>query len=936
LVALFVLASSAGSGRLSSVAGPIVGRDGELATIDAWLAARLTGLEVVLIEGEPGIGKTTVWREGVERARRVGYRVLSCRAAQAETRMSFAGLGDLLADVDPEAFAGLPQPQRLAIDRALFRVEAGPKPSPPQAIGAGVVGVMSALAGQRHVVVAIDDVQWLDKPTSRLLAFALRRLEGQPVTVLATTRTGDPHGWSESFDRVAPERVRRLRLGPLSFGALYEVLRPRLGQALTRPLLGSIETASRGNPFYALELARAIEDRGPRGATAPLVVDDTSELVARRLRRLPRATRDELLKVSALAHPTLGIIDGTHLLAAVHAEIVRVHADGRVEFTHPLFAGAVYSAATPDERQRIHRELAPMSSDIEEQARHLSLSRDGPDRELAEMLDHASAHALSRGAPEVAADLAEQAARRTEYSAPDLKLDRLLRASHHSLKGGDPIRARGLAEEVSEASTDGRIRARALHLRAEERVMEGLGGAIELLEEAVATVGDDIALEAELETSLGFILVAAFQLAAGEQHLARAADLADRVDDRNLLSQVLSARELARLLLGQGVSNANLDRALALEDPDQDVPFQRRASLLVALVLEYTGELDRARALMNSLRERLVARGDEGDLAHVYVHQGAATALAGDLEKAEDRADDALRVARLGGQELMSAFALSLRACVRAWRGDLAASQVDGLEALDRSERLGWVTGVNQSRWALAIVALAEGDPTAVVEWLDPAIAQVEAIGVYEWVIAMSIPDAIEALIATGDLTRAVRLTDGLETLGRKLDRPWALALAGRSRALLAAADGDLDEARARAEQALIAHERLPMPLELGRTLLVLGQIQRRRGERRAARETFRRAESTFDEIGARNWADQARAEGRRIGVRRAPTELTANEQIVAELAAGGLTNREIAARTFMSRRTVEANLARAYGKLGVRSRTELARLFPGIEAADS
>ena len=238
--------------------------------------------------------------------------------------MSFAGLGDLLAHVESAEFAVLPPPQRLAIDRALLRVEAGPRPPPPHAIGAGLVAVISALAKHGPVLVAIDDVHWLDAPTLRSVAFALRRLEAQPVTVLATARAGDPRGWSGSFDSVASERVRRLRLAPLSLGALFEVLRPRMGQALTRPLLGSIESASRGNPFYALELARAMEDAEPGAGAGLPVPDDTGELLARRLRRLPRRTREELLRASALIQPTIGTIDAASLQPAVDAEIVRV------------------------------------------------------------------------------------------------------------------------------------------------------------------------------------------------------------------------------------------------------------------------------------------------------------------------------------------------------------------------------------------------------------------------------------------------------------------------------------------------------------------------------------------------------------------------------------------------------------------------------------
>ncbi|MBM4382140.1 MAG: helix-turn-helix transcriptional regulator [Deltaproteobacteria bacterium] len=190
--------------------------------------------------------------------------------------------------------------------------------------------------------------------------------------------------------------------------------------------------------------------------------------------------------------------------------------------------------------------------------------------------------------------------------------------------------------------------------------------------------------------------------------------------------------------------------------------------------------------------------------------------------------------------------------------------------------------------------------------------------------VARALPDALEALVATGEAERAARLTQAFEAWGRRFDRPWSLALAGRSRGLLLAAAGDLDGASAAIDEALVAHERLPMPFELARTLLVRGQIQRRRGERRAARATLERALALFRGIGAAPWAEKVAAEIARIGIRRAPDDLTESERRAAELAAQGLTNPEIAARLFMARRTVEANLARAYRKLDIRSRAEL------------
>ncbi|MGZ4203085.1 MAG: helix-turn-helix transcriptional regulator, partial [Thermoleophilaceae bacterium] len=281
-------------------------------------------------------------------------------------------------------------------------------------------------------------------------------------------------------------------------------------------------------------------------------------------------------------------------------------------------------------------------------------------------------------------------------------------------------------------------------------------------------------------------------------------------------------------------------------------------------------------------------------------------------------------------QDLNRAGALLTLAMVSAIRGDAAASRAHADEVLAISERIGWPWGTAIALWTLGFLALSEGDAPAAVQFLGPLAAATEAIGLYEWSIAKPLPDAIEALVATGDLDTAGRLTDALAAWGRTHDRPWSLALSGRCRALLEAAAGDLDSAQAAAKRALADHARLPMPLEHGRTLLILGQLQRRRGERRAARESLERATAIFEDIGAPLWAEKARAEVRRIGVRRAPTELTENERLVAELAATGATNREIAERLFMSRRTVEANLARAYRKLGIHSRAELGATMAG------
>lgn len=907
------------------MAGMVVGRDPELAAVEATLRDLAAGARLLVVEGKPGIGKTTVWSEAIDRARPLGYRVLSYRATPAESRLSFSGLGDLLAPVEADAFAALPDPQRRGLDVALLRAEGEGRPPEPRTIGTALVSLLTGLASGAPVLLAIDDVQWLDRPTAGALEFALRRLEDHPVLVLVTLRAGEPPEGVGLVSSLSTERVWRSRLEPLGAGALYEIVRDTLGEALTRPLLGRIERASGGNPFYALEIARALGAAGPSSAGDALPIpEDTRDLVGRRLQRLPARTRSELLKLSALGQPAVDVVDEAALEPALAAEVIRVRPDGRLEFSHPLFAGAVYETASRGRRRELHRRLAELATDPEERARHLALAGGEPDERIAAALDLGAEHAHRRGAPEEAAELAEQAMRHTPPEITDARWERCLSAASHHFKAGDTERARALASELVDATAAPRTRARALCLLAEDRATNSPAAGIALLDQALECSGDDLALAAHIETSLGLIAGAVADISGAGLHLSRAVELAERAGEPGTVAEALGLWTLTKLVYGQGLDEASLERALALEDPEREVGFHLRPSLNVAQVYEFTGQIDRARELLVGLRDRMLARGEEADLGMVRAHLTATSWLAGDLEGAEREASETLRVAMLTGREMFRAFALMLRAQVRAMRGDTAGARPDAAEALSICERIGWPHGAHQARWDHAMLALLEGDPPGAVAVLEPVLAAVEQMGVYEWPIAMAVPDAIEALLATGALDRAARLTASLGAWGRTHDRPWARALSERSNALLEAAVGDLDRAQASAERALSEHARLPIPFELARTLLVLGRIQRRRGERRAARESLERARETFDELGAQPWSEQAHTELRRIGVRRAPSDLTENEMLVARRAAEGLTNREIAERMFISRRTVEANLARAYRKLGIHSRAEL------------
>jgi DNA-binding CsgD family transcriptional regulator len=901
------------------------GRDAELVEVEATLADARHGLAALVLEGDPGIGKTTVWRQGIARAAGHGYRVLACRAVSAEARLSFAALGDLLAPIDQAAFDALPDPQRRALDAALLRAdEAGAAPN-PRAIGTGIVSLLSALANSAPVMVAIDDVQWLDGPSARALDFAFRRLEPHPLAVLATRRSGVRDRGSGLLATGPGERARTVRLGPLSLAALYRMVEDQLGRKLPRPLLARIERASAGNPFYALEIARSLGAGGSPAVGEGLPIPgDLSQLVAERLRRLPQRTREALLVASALAQPTLTLVAPDSLAPAEEAGVVRVGADGRIEFSHPLFASGIYAAAPRERRLKLHAELAASAVDLEERARHLMLASppDAQDERVAAVLHEAAQHASRRGAAEIAAELSERAAQLTPASQVPLRHERLLQAAEQHLKAGDPGRARTACESVLGAAPAGPLRAKALLVRARTTSNARPVDAIQELEEALACAGDDPVRLAQLEIALAAMQILAFRLAAAIRDAAQAAELAERTADTGLLAQALALRELARVLTGQPLDEGALERALALEDLEVDAWI--RPSLSAVGAYAYLGRMDVARALLVGVRERLVGDGEALELPWIHCLLAFTSYAAADLERAEQEANEAERAAALTGREVSRLVTLMVRATIRAVRGDAPGARADAAETVALSERMGWPHAAIGARFALGQLALSQDDPESARAILEPSVRVVEAVAVYEFPVAVGVPELIEALVATGDTPRGTRLTDALAAWGRRRDRPWALATAGRCEALLAAAAGDFDRALAAAEEALVAHDRLPMPLERARTLLVLGQVQRRAGERRAARETLQQALSVFEQAGARLWAERARAEIARIGVRRAPDDLTESERRVAELAAQGLTNPEIAARLFMSRRTVEANLARAYRKLEIRSRAEL------------
>ncbi len=286
----------------------ILGRGKELQVFGRFLDSLRGGPAGCVLEGEAGIGKTVLWREGVALARAASYLVLCCAPAEVEAALSYSSLADLLEGVEPDVFAALPAPQRDALEVALLRAGRADAVAAQRAVAMAAVSVLGRLASSISVVVAVDDVQWLDRSSARVLEFAARRLEGRSVGFLLSLRTPSDGSVPLGLDRsLGGERFERVRVGALSAGALHQLIKARLGRTFSRATLLRIHRETAGNPFFALELASSLLQAGaPAAGEALPVPDDVRELVAGRLRTLPESTREMLFFAAATATPTIG------------------------------------------------------------------------------------------------------------------------------------------------------------------------------------------------------------------------------------------------------------------------------------------------------------------------------------------------------------------------------------------------------------------------------------------------------------------------------------------------------------------------------------------------------------------------------------------------------------------------------------------------------
>ena len=912
-----------------------MGREADLAACASILGAVTGGPVGLVLTGPAGIGKTTLWRGLLADARRRGFIVLESRAVEAEAQLAFGGLADLLNPVLDRTLDRLPAAQRLALELALQRVPVGVREPPPLAVSLGTLAAISMLAESSPVIIAVDDMQWLDAASTRVLRYALHRVAGLPVGLVATARFATADSPSPPLAPEIDGAVHRHHLGPLDIDAIGEVVRQGLGLSLRRPAIAWIHAASGGNPFIALELARAAQGAGPPVApdVFPLATA-TDALVQARLASLPGSVRWPLAAAAALGRPTIEILQtayegaGEAIETACQAGVVEP-LDGRIRFTHPLLAAGAYGGLDPTDRRRLHGRLAAVLADPEERARHLALSTDEPTATVASELELAAAHAGSRGASDAGAELALQAARHTPRDDTDALCRRTVAAGGYLIRAGDPSRAEEVLGSYVTSAKPGPGRADALRVLAEARVSHDWGAKAGLLGQALDEAGQNHLLRSQILEALanaewftvGDALVA-------QSTAAAAVTEAEAQDDPAGRCTAYCTAVHARVRAGEPVPTELLDRAMALAPRVEYLQVFRWPAFCQALTDKRFDRLGRAEVTMLALRERAVAAGDWDAVPLISLNLSEIAYRLGSWETALGLAVDAERDARVIGQGLTLAYALCARARVEAGLGREADARRAAAEALAGAREIGAMAVELDCRATRGLIELTAGDPARATDELRLAIEPLLASGFVNTDVSPSLPLLAEALAATDRAQEATALLAPFEELQVRLDRPSGRAASARVRGIIAAAGGDEQAAMEAFAAALAQHDRVAEPFEQARTLLAQGESLRRFRRRGQARDALHAALAVFEQLGANPWVARTTAELARTGHREAGASLTATERQVAELVAAGRTNREVAEALFMSPHTVEAHLTRIYRALGVRRRTDLARAF--------
>jgi DNA-binding CsgD family transcriptional regulator len=910
--------------QLARSSGSLVGRERECAAIDDLLEASARGeSRSLVLRGEAGIGKTALLTQAAEGA--AGRVVLRTVGVEAEADLAFAGLHGLLHPT-LDKLAELPETQADALAGAL-----GLAPSVGSdrlLVSVATLSLLAAAADDAPLLCLIDDAQFLDAASADALIFSARRLAAEPVAMLFSVREGE----ARTFE--APG-LAELRVEGLGADSARELLRASAPTA-AGPVREWLLAEAAGNPLALLELPKGLSEAQLEGRAAlPEAIPLTARLRSafeQRVGRLPEATRAALL-IAALD-------DGEEATTVVRAAGVMALPDnaldpaeredllhvlgGKVVFRHPLVRSVLLDSSTLSQRRAAHAALAAAldsAEDADRRAWHQALGTLTTDEEVAAALDASARRYQARAGHASAATAFTRAA---ELSVDeDRRTSRFAAGAEASWAAGQPERARELIARALPLTT-AQARAELLYLRG---VIEARTGDLRTAVAVLAEAAD----ASEAGTRTLEMLTEATEAAEWAGDYVQAAALGARAEVIEPTSdtdrfRVAALSGIAAELVGDHQTAAPLLREAIRRGEQLEDPLPLIWASLIATMGNMGGTL--ADGVPSSTRAVTIAR-ERGLLSLLPMALWAqANALVGrgNFKLARAAAEEGTRLANDFGHRLGAGWNLTLVATLDALQGDESRARDHANDAIELAATGGATFSVDTAEWALAQLDLSLGRPGEATNRLLLVTAPERP----EWnplIGLWSIPDLIEAA------SRCARLDETVDRFDRYAD--WAqrspsaarVSILARCRAL--AGQG---ETREQFETAL-APEAILSPFQQARTELLYGEWLRRERQRSEARQHLRRAADLFRRVGAPPWEHRAEAELRATGEkarRRDPStldELTPQELQIAGLVASGMTNREIAAQLYLSPRTIDYHLRKVFSKLGVTSRTELARM---------
>jgi DNA-binding CsgD family transcriptional regulator len=915
-------------------AAMLVGRERECAQLDALInRIRAGGSAALVITGEAGIGKTSLLEYAACQAD--GLRVLRAQGAESEQNLPFAGLAALVGPVMGRLDA-LPARQRAALAGALA---VGPEaPAEPFVICAATLSVLAAAAAERPVLAVVDDAHWLDAASAQAVEFTARRLGTEGIGLVVAVRDGA----ASSFD---PSRIDVVTVTGLDRAAAGNLL-ARTGRPIAAQVAGQLAQGVGGNPLALLELSATLTDGQLSGLTSlpePLPVAaalrrvftlrlDAAGPAARRLLVLAAADGTAELATLQRAGRQLSF-DMGGLQAAEDAGLIRL-GEGRVDFTHPLLRSAAYHTAPPADRRAAHRALAEAADPGQDPIRrawHLAAAAIGPDETVAESLDLAAGTARSRNAYAAASRAHQRAAELT--ADPARQVSRTMAAGQAAHLAGDVNTAARLLTQAADLTADPCIRADAQAMRAHATLwaMPPLRHYRQLVAEADAVLPFDPQRAATLLALATGCCFMTSQLDLALETATRAASLCHRADGIPWLLTQAWLADATILTGGRRTGRQLIVGILTHPDITAPDPVVHHLRMLCGQALIWCEDYGPAADLLRSSVDEGRAQGRVADLTYGLAACSELYFRTGEWAQAYA---DATEAAELGADFATTSslcYALVCTARIEAAMGAAQACHAHVDQALTLAGPAGIESIKVYAAAALGLLELGLGHYQQAAAELTRTASLVIRFGLSDLAVVQWRPDYIESLAGAGRISDAQEQLALLEAEASATGSPWAKAAVSRCHGLLQdTPQRAIDEF----EQAVTIAETQESAFERARARLCLGQALRRARRRSAARFQLEQAQSIFEILGAQPWTGRAAAELEATGITAAPrhsavqARLTSQELRVATQVAEGLTNQEVAARLFLSPKTIEVHLGHIYNKLGVHSRTSLARLI--------